>query len=276
MKKMLYVLIGLLIVVAVIFIIASISKQNTTGDESGSTVSNLSPEESRSLEEAYLRYAIHPSLLPYAHIEVASLSNIATGTDAFGTYLTLRLLTDQVLKNNGERSEISIDFPYVENDTIEYTWSFMIPTDFISDAPANRWWLIADWHDQPNPALGETWDTYETKSTPIIFGYGNIDGSDLFTLSTGSWRTEQGIEPRGAASVTRGVWHSVRMVVHWSQQETGRVTVYLDNAKEPTFDVRGQNMVNSYQHYMKIGQYRHQDINTENAIFIKDVSITRK
>ncbi len=272
MKKILYVIVSLLAVAGIIIILL-ISNQNTSVDESERDVSNLTPEEGRALEEMYLRYAMHLSLLPYANIEVASINNIATGTDAFGNYVELHMFPDQPLVNNGKRSEISIDYPYKENDTVEYSWEFKIPADFVPDTPQNRWWVIADWHDQPDPTLGETWDTYETNSTPIIFGYGNIDGTDMLSLSTGSWRSENGVEPRGIVPIKRDVWHKMRVVVLWSQQETGRVTVFLDGAKEPIFDVRGQNMVNGYQHYMKIGQYRHRDIQTKNSISVKNISI---
>lgn len=268
MKYLIYTIVAISATLGIIFIFQN-ADTNPMSDSAVST-----SEANRLLEETYLLYAIDSSLLPYTNTEIPTIHNIATGTDTFGKFLELRLLPDQPILNKGIRSEISIDYPYNENDTVEYTWEFKIPTDFISDAPLNRWWLLADWHEQPDPTLGETWDTYESGSSPILFAYGNIDGADMIGLSTGSWRKDN-LEFRGVTPITRGVWHKVRMVVVWSQNETGNVTVYLDDAEEPTFSVRGENMVNGYQHYMKIGQYRHPDIHTENSVFIKNISIQK-
>ena len=230
-------------------------------------------EARRGLEEAYLRYAVDSALLPYAHLEIPGLDNVATTSAATGDYLLLTLLPGQPLKNNGVRAEVSIDYPYREGETVEYAWEFRLPASFPNDAPDNRWWVLADWHDQPDPTLGETWDTYEAMSAPIIFGYGYLNGSDQLGLSTGLSGSEVGIVPRGMIAVTREQWHHIRLVVHWSQRETGRVTAYFDNAIKPTFDVSGPNMLNGYQHYMKIGQYRHPGIATENSIAIKNITI---
>lgn len=231
------------------------------------------PEEQRQLEETYLLQAVDPDLLPFAHIEIPSLDNIATGSTIEGTHLDLMLFPDQEKKNSGIRSEISIDYPYHEGDTIEYSWQFKIPADFENDYPSNRWWILADWHDQPDPTLGETWDAYDSSSTPIIFGYGFDNETDLLSLSTGSRNSPEGIVFRGLVPISREIWHDIRMVVTWSQEADGRVTVYFDNEPEPSFDVRGENMVNGYQHYMKVGQYRHPEIKATSKISLRNIQI---
>ena len=45
---------------------------------------------------------------------------------------------------------------------------------------------------------------------------------------------------------------------------------------KPAAVLDGPNMHNDYQHYLKLGMYRHPDIATANSIFIDDISITPK
>lgn len=271
-----------LIIIALVFIFAFIKHKvdQSYSSDSGSIVNDpnipTTEEGRRSLEEAYLAYAVDRSLFPYALIEIPALRNIATSTDSFGKYLALSLFPGQELKNGGVRSEVSIDYPYKEGDTVEYSWEFRIPKDFTSDAPKNRWWVFANWHDQPDKNKGETWDTYQAHSAPIIFGYGSKEGKDFVSLSTGLDGSEKGIVPRGLIPITRDTWHSIRMVVTWSQTDTGRVIVYVDGSPSSSFDSKGPNMLNAYQHYMKIGQYRHPEIQAESTIHLKNISIVKR
>jgi hypothetical protein len=159
--------------------------------------------------------------------------------------------------------------------TVEYDWDFRIPKDFISDAPQNRWWLFADWHVQPDASKGETWDNFPSYSSPILVGYGNIDGRDMLSLSTGIHGSKEGIVPRGLIPFTRNVWHSVRLVVKWSEKSDGVTTIYFDGATTPTLTTTGPNMFNAVQHYMKIGMYHNPDIATTNTINIKNIRIKK-
>ena len=144
-----------------------------------------------------------------------------------------------------------------------------------SDAPQNRWWLFADWHVQPDTSKGESWDNFPSYSSPILVGYGNLDGKDMISISTGIDGSKEGIIPRGLIPFTREVWHTIRMVVKWSQKDNGEVNVYFDGSTKPVVSTTGPNMVNAVQHYMKIGMYRNRDIETNNTVHIKDIRIEK-
>jgi hypothetical protein len=221
-------------------------------------------------------YAVESNIVQYSGIEVPAIENIATSSDATGKFLSLSIFRGQAIKNKGIRAELSIDFPYKEGNTVEYSWKFRISKDFISDAPKNRWWLFADWHVQPDVSKGESWENFPSYSSPILIGYGNIDGKDLISLSTGIDGSKEGIIPRGLVPFTRDSWHSVRLVVTWSQKNDGVVKLYFDGSIKPTIETTGPNMFNAVQHYMKIGMYRNSDIDTNNTISIKDISIVKK
>ncbi len=276
MKKILKA--GLLLLVLVVLVILGIAAVKKSHDNGQGDVSPNIPsteEGLRALELSYLRTAVDESIIQYSVIEIAGIENISTSTDEGKAYLALHLHPGQSKKNNGIRSEVSIDFPYKEGDTVEYSWQFRIPENFISDAPQNRWWVFADWHDQPDKNKGETWDTYVAHSAPIIFGYGYLNGKDQLSLSTGIDGSEKGIVPRGLIPITKNIWHSVRLVVRWSQKEDGSVKVYFDGATSPTLSATGPNMLNGYQHYMKVGMYRNPDIMTENTINLRNIAISK-
>jgi len=268
--------------IVVLLLIAKMMKDTSNGSSDNQinnnpTVENqTSSTDLRVLEISYLKTAVAPDLIPYANIEIAGIENLATSSDSGKEYLKLRVYGGQPKKNNGIRSEVSIDYPYKEGDTVEYSWQFRIPENFQSDAAnGNRWWVFADWHDQPDKNKGETWDTYTAHSAPIIFGYGYLNGKDQLSLSTGIDGSEKGIVPRGLIPITKNTWHTVRMVVKWSQKENGSVKVYFDGATSPTISTTGPNMLNAYQHYMKVGQYRNPDIETDNTINLRNITIKK-
>ena len=229
----------------------------------------------RKLEIKYLKVVLGEELIPFSLIEIPALKNIAIQKDADSEYLALSIFPGQAKKNSGIRAEVSIDFPYKEGDTVEYSWQLRIPENFPDDGPQNRWWVFAQCHDQPNRDKGETWDTYKPHSPPIIFGYGKLKDKDTLSFSTGLDGSKKGIEPRGTVTLTKNIWHSLRFVVKWSQKENGEVKFYFDDSTTPTLFGKGPNMLNDFQHYFKLGQYRNADINTENTVHIRKISVKK-
>jgi hypothetical protein len=221
----------------------------------------------RALELSYLRAAVAPAVLDYAQIEVPGIEHIRLAEVDCQPCLGLRVFHGQRLKNNGVRAELSIDFPYRVGDTVRYQWRFFVPTDFQGDAPAGTWWVFADWHDQPDRDHGETWDGFPSRSAPVILGYGRLDGRDLLGFTYGS------PDPKPVATVpfTRGAWHRVTALIAWSRGADGRAEISLDGA--PAFSATGPNMHNAFQHYAKIGMYRHPDIAGDDWIYLAGVDI---
>jgi hypothetical protein len=225
----------------------------------------------RNQELNFLRQAVAPDLLDVAHLQLPALENVAIGSDASGPFLRLRTRHGQPLLHGGVRAELTIDNPHAEGDTLRYSWRFKIADDFVSDAPANRWWLFGDWHDQPDPRLNQTWDGFPPRSPPIALGYGQIGGQDNLSLVYGA--------PNpitiGLIPFKRGVWNKVTVQIKWSRGASGSVAVYLNDSSTPVQQATGPNMHNSYQHFLKLGSYRHPDIRGDVWVNITDVSIVK-
>ncbi len=260
-----------LFVGAVVFL-ASAKNSEVSNQTVGGVSLPTTPEGLRALELLYLQSAVDSSLFNFSFLELAGLENVSTSSDEGGPFLALHLFTGQPKKNNGVRSEISIDYPYQEGETVRYSWQFRIPEDFQSDTPANRWWVLADWHDQPDRTKGETWDTYAGigQSAPIVIGYGYLNNTDMigFTYGVGE-RQERGLP------ISKNKWYKITLEVTWSQDNNGRARVFIDDNKEAWVDMKGPNMLNAFQHYMKAGMYRHPDIALDNTIHIRQVRITK-
>lgn len=222
-------------------------------------------------ERDYLAAVLPPDLIRYGGVEVPSQENIRILSDAAGRYLEFRLVPGQAKKNNGIRAEISVNFPYQVGDVVRYRWKMRLPEEFQADDPQNRWWVMGQWHDQPDQNLGETWSGFPGRSPPVSFNYGRREGKDFLSLLVGSPR----MKSAGLIPVTRGRWHSIEVVIKWSQGSDGRVAVWVDGSKERIVRATGPNMHNGYHHYLKLGMYRHPEIATENRLGIRDVSIEK-
>ena len=149
----------------------------------------------------------------------------------------------------------------------------MVADDFLSDAPDNRWWLIGQWHDQPNQAKGESWDDFDSLSPPVSLSIGEIDSQLVVGLNYG--RTTDGNVQQhvGPTPIAKGSWHTIETRIHWTQGSSGQASVSIDGAEAPVLIANGPNMNNDYQHFLKVGMYRHPDIDTENWIYIDDLEI---
>jgi len=59
--------------------------------------------------------------------------------------------------------------------------------------------------------------------------------------------------------------------IEWSTSSNGRIQVFVNDAAVPVREARGRNMHNDFQHYMKLGGYRHPDIRGDAWIQIADI-----
>lgn len=228
---------------------------------------------SRDEELVYLRAVLPDELLQYSNLDVASREAVVVGGEGAERHLALRLFPGQKRVHGGIRAEVSVDFPFRPGDRVRYEWRLRIPDGFVTDAPANRWWVIGQWHDQPDPRRGETWDQFPSRSPPVVLGLGELDGRLAFAFGYGLTTDGRRHEELGPLWVERGRWHHVAVVIHWSQGPDGSAEVFLDHAPQPSLSAHGPNMNNGYQHYWKLGQYRHPDINTDNRIDIADLRV---
>lgn len=238
----------------------------------GSVGSKAAEPQVRERELSYLRCIMPESLLEFAHVEVATLENIAVLGEGTRQHLGLHLLPAPKKLNGGVRAEVSIDYPFRSGDTVRYAWRFKVPDGFQSDAPKNRWWIIGQLHDQPNQNRGETWDGFAAKSPPILVSIGELQGKLAIGIAYGLDQSQQ----RGPYFIEPGIWQSVALEIHWSQNADGKASFYFGDLSKPVTVLEGPNMHNDYQHYLKLGMYRHPDIATDNWIYLDDLTITKQ
>ena len=175
--------------------------------------------------------------------------------------------------NKGVRAEVAVDYPFEEGETVSYGWGIRIPSGFAHDeAGGNRWWVMGQWHDQPNPNRGETWDDIPSRSPPVAYYFGELDGEYGLILHYGTGEGDSvGVDH--LIPLPADTWVRLETRVTWSQSEAGRVQVFVDDEAAPRIDVSAANMHNDYQHYLKLGQYRHPDINTDNSVHFRNLRI---
>lgn len=204
---------------------------------------------------------IDKALIPFLNLEIPNCKNVYIAEDYVGFVLNEQ--NDKL--NNGIRSEISIDYPFVEGDAVEYRWSIMIPSKNPLGGEANQWWVITQWHDQPDPRLGETWATFKSQSPPVAIYIESRDGQTGIGF--------QGLRGKKISwvPVPTDIWLDLRAVIRWSTANTGSVSFSVDGHPEFDYVAVGKNMLNSYQHYFKAGQYRAPTVNKYSVIYMKNV-----
>jgi len=215
---------------------------------------------------------IQHDLRSMVSIEIASCSNVSLENGYVGFILNEK---NEVI-HSGIRSEVSIDYPFIEGDTVEYQWSIMIPKEYSpgNEAVRGEWWIIGQWHDQPDPNLGETWRTYSASSPPAAIYIETRNGVVGIGLSTfqrdGAQKKYKKIN---WVPVPKGKWLDLNVTINWSRTKKGLISFKIDDM--PMFDVisLGPNMLNKYQHYLKLGQYRSPKHSKKSVIYIKDVHI---
>lgn len=228
----------------------------------------------RNEELTYLREILPAELLDFSHLDLPSRDSIAKMETADGAHLGLRIYPGQPKTHGGIRAEVSLDYPFQPEDTVRYTWKFRLPKDFESDAPQNRWWVIGQWHDQPDRTKDETWETQPSYSPPISIGIAEIENRLAIGLSYGTTLGNHKQAVSDPIPIQRGDWYTAQADIRWSQTENGSIELSLVEIPESATLMKGPNMNNAYQHYLKVGMYRHPGIQSENWIHIDQINVT--
>ena len=203
--------------------------------------------------------------------------------------------------NGGTRAELTWDPGDRAGSTAYYAWSVWIPPDWpdidrVKD-PSGRpnWQILAQFHDQPDCQLGETWDDYAGKgqSPPISLQYFWLTREDpdvqaVFDQGTAERvvglteasreRPQQGLlvgvppELRAVAPIEKGRWYDLRLAVSWSSGESGRVEWTLNDVT--VVNHAGRNMLNAASHYFKVGLYRNPEIVPDQRLFLDEIFVT--
>ncbi len=217
--------------------------------------------------QTVLANAVTADTLRYARFD-ATTNNISIGADAYGKHLGLTASDGQKIKNSGVNSEIVIDYPYVEGDTVKYSWRMMIPA-FLPADPENRWWLIARWTPQANFKIGEKQETYNVLNPAIMITYKLQENRDTFALGYGVPDTILA----DAFSVTRNEWVKVDLVVTWSTTSSGKAVMYINNSKISATELRGRNMYHKHYDLFRLGIFRSPKIQEAATILYGDISV---
>lgn len=179
--------------------------------------------------------------------------------------------------HNGNRAELTWDNNDRPGSEGWYSWSFLIPSDYL-DAEENSdlWQIMGQWHDQPDRNQGETWADFPKRNPPLAFVYGLQEGVPSLRLLRATY--PKGDERRiiATAPIDKGRWIDVVFHIGWSQQEDGFVEAWLDGQPltlpgEDDHKVFGVNMWNAAPHYLKIGLYRNHEITTTNSVYFDEV-----
>ncbi|MDD9174995.1 heparin lyase I family protein [Aliivibrio sp. S2TY2] len=164
--------------------------------------------------------------------------------------------------NNGRRSELAIDYPFNVGDEVIYQFEVFIPPSYTPDSEG-RWSVITQWHDQPNPNLGESWQNFPGRS-PLVALYDKyLDGKLVFGISYNN-----DFVP---IPLKIGSWNKLNFHFNWSNTHNGSLSLRIND--HSNFYFQGPNMHNEYQHYLKIGLYRHPKITNKNHIYFRNLQI---
>lgn len=206
-----------------------------------------------------------PEIRAFAEIEIPSQSNVTICDD----FISLHLFAGQDLLFGGVRSEVTVNFPFEEHETVVYEWEVMIPRDFVHDAPENRWWNMVQWHDQPDLTLGETWADLPSASPPVSLHLKFYE--DQFYFAPRYMHAEPPQED--LIAVEPGEWIKLKFEIRWSQADDGYLKIWVNDLQSPHIHYTGPNMHNGYHHYLKLGMYRHPEIDTDNTINLRSLHI---
>ncbi len=172
--------------------------------------------------------------------------------------------------NNGTqtaRSELQLKGTAPSNTEVYYSWDIKIDGAY---QESDDWQIIGQFHDQPDPAIGETWSDYPAHSPPLAFKYRN--GSLI--ISVYSWEIN-GVMELVSTPLTKDAWHKIITRVYWSTENDGFVETWLDgNLIEGPDEVTrytARNLFNNAGNYLKIGLYRSKSILTANTVYYDNI-----
>ncbi len=232
-----------------------------------------SKQRNEELRLYFLESVVSDELLSYSNLEIPSLNYLRVVEEESGPALSLRTSNEELV-NGLVRAEVSVDFPFLPGDTLRYSWEYKIDEDlyyaYDEDDPNGKWWIIGQWHDQPNINKGETWDNFPANSPPVILGFGKFNNKDSLSFSYGVPSNQK---TPIVVPFTKGVWHSFELNIKWSQGNDGWADLYLNGEKIASFS--GPNMLNDYQHYFKIGSYRKDTIVGDGWVYVRNVAIEK-
>lgn len=214
------------------------------------------------------KYNDDPIIFITSALDIPHLKGITSLEAVFGQtlfveegYVKFKISNHQDVIYNGIRSEVAIDFPFTVGEEVIYNFEMFLSENFTSD-PKGRWSILAQWHDQPDPSKGEKWLNFPARS-PLVYIFDIIkDGEQRFGIKYGNDLVYIPIE--------LGKWNFFSFHFKWSPESDGLLKFKMNDIE---YVFRGANMHNNYQHYLKIGLYRHPSIVGSNYIYFRKLKL---
>jgi hypothetical protein len=211
--------------------------------------------------------SFEPQARRLAYVEVADRRNYHIAQDETGQFAELRLYPGQPRIHRGLRSELSLHYHFEEGATVEYSLMMRLPSNFNGHKAQGGWWIVAQWHDQPDPTHGEDWSNFPGREAPIQLLYRNTADCHQIHLMYGA------PVPHlvGSVDIAENQWIPIKAVIHWSRSH-GHIELYFNDESEPQIAASGSNMLNSYFHFLKVGTYRDPIIQTQSSIHVRGIT----
>lgn len=175
------------------------------------------------------------------------------------------------LVKGGTRSEVVI----VEDNNLKhrdayYSWRFRLDKKY----PAiKKWQLFAQWHDQPDKKNGMTWSTKPDTFPPISLRCQDLN---LYLQVNRPHVNQWFVGPM--IPIQPGSWVKLFFHIHWSTEKDGFVEAWMDD--QPLTPYNGTDhklyvptLYNSTGNFLKIGNYRHNQIEGTTSVDVDDVRI---
>ena len=148
----------------------------------------------------------------------------------------------------------------------------MIPTDYVEGVVATDWQAMGQWHDQPDPSLGQNWSNYPAHSPPLSVLYYQGELRAMMQDTAG----KQFII--GRQKIIKGQWYRIDFYVYWKDDQTAFQAVYLNNTPITPYNGTDYkyyrpNVYNHAGNYFKFGLYRSKNIQATNSLYYGDIKI---
>jgi len=218
----------------------------------------------------YVRAIIPEHLRKCASIEAASSCNLALGNEGTPS-VQFWLYPGQRSVHHGIRSEISVNYPYIEGETIQYEWWVRLNSRSTGTTRNDKWCIVAQWHDQPDPSRGESWEHHPSRPAPIHLLCHAVGASLRLGLRYGVPNPTD----VGDVSARMNEWIRVIARVRWSTSDAGRCSLYIDDCHAPSLTASGPNMQNEFHHFLKLGNYRQPEFDAANCVEIRGIQVRR-
>jgi hypothetical protein len=164
------------------------------------------------------------------------------------------------------RAEIQLKGTAPEGLEIYYTWDFMIPSSYDE---SDDWQIIGQFHDQPDPALGQNWNNYPKNSPPLSFQYRNGN----FIISVITFPDEKPMHLL-SIPIEKDQWHTIVSRIYWSNEDDGFMEFWLDGIMldhEGITRYEAKNCYNNAGNYLNIGLYRDSSITSEGIVYFDNI-----